>query len=202
MLTARAFSARHGREGKSGTRRFPFCFFMNTRTFAPHASGRARDDDNNRTPSWRNRLSRYGALALWLAFISYASTGTFAAAETSRIIGPLLRWLFPAITEQQLALAHFLTRKLAHFLEYAVLALLAARAFIPSTRDALRRRWFWCALLVVAAYALLDEYHQSFVPTRTASVWDSLIDTAGGATALLVLKLWRARRARAERRGV
>jgi VanZ family protein len=146
-------------------------------------------------PSWPNRLWRYAPLALWLALISFASTDAFAASNTSRLIGPFLRWLFPAITEAQLASAHFITRKLAHFTEYALLALLAARAFRPSTKELLRRRWFWCALVLVAVYALLDEYHQSFVPTRTASIYDSLIDTAGGATALGLLILWRTRRA-------
>ena len=149
--------------------------------------------DSHQRPSWRNRAWRYGPLLLWLAVIFYASTGAFSAANTSRIIGPLLRYLFPAITDAQLATAHFITRKLAHFTEYALLALLAARAFLPSTNALLRRRWFWCALLLVATYALLDEYHQSFVPTRTPSIYDSMIDTAGGATAL-VLIAWRRRR--------
>jgi VanZ family protein len=147
------------------------------------------------TPIRRNRLWRYGPLVVWLAFIFFASTGELSAANTSRIIGPLLRWLFPNITEVQLLRAHFLTRKLAHFTEYAVLALLAARAFIPSTKELLRRRWLTSALVLVAAYALLDEYHQTFVPSRTGSIWDSMIDTAGGATALVVLTLWRMRRA-------
>jgi VanZ family protein len=147
-------------------------------------------------PSGRNRLWRYGPLVVWLAFIFFASTGELSAANTSRIIGPLLRWLFPNITEPQLLRAHFLTRKLAHFTEYAVLALLAARAFIPSSKDLLHRRWLTSALVLVAVYALLDEYHQTFVPSRTGSIWDSMIDTTGGATALIALALWRARRQR------
>ncbi len=147
------------------------------------------------TPTWRNRLWRYGPLLLWLGFIFYASTGAMAASNTSRIIGPLLHWLFPDITGPQLLRAHFITRKLAHFSEYALLALLAARAFSTSTRASLHRRWFISALLLVVVYALLDEYHQSFEPTRTASIWDSAIDISGGATALVVLALWRRRRA-------
>ncbi len=150
---------------------------------------------SNQSPSWRNRLWRYGPLVLWLALISLASTGAMSAANTSRIIGPLLHWLFPGITEAQLLRAHFLTRKLAHFSEYAILALLAARAFIPSTKSWLHQRWLLSALILVAAYALFDEYHQSFVPTRTPSIWDSMIDTIGGTTALVLLAWWR-RRAR------
>jgi VanZ family protein len=44
-----------------------------------------------------------------------------------------------------------------------------------------------CAALVVV-YALADEYHQSFVPSRTASIYDSLIDMIGGLTALLIVR--------------
>jgi VanZ family protein len=145
-------------------------------------------------PSWRRRLWRYGPLLLWLGFIFYASTNSFSAANTSRIIEPLLRWLAPNITKAQLLSAHFIVRKCAHFTEYALLALLAARAFLSSTKHALRHRWLISTLVLVAVYALLDEYHQAFVPTRTPSIYDSMIDTAGGLTALVVLALWRKKR--------
>jgi VanZ family protein len=52
----------------------------------------------------------------------------------------------------------------------------------------LRRRWFLVALLLIAVYALLDEYHQSFVPSRTGTIYDSLIDTAGGLTGLILIR--------------
>ena len=42
-------------------------------------------------------------------------------------------------------------------------------------------------LLIVFLYGASDEFHQSFVPTRTARVSDVFIDTAGGAFGLLVL---------------
>ena len=71
----------------------------------------------------------------------------------------------------------------------AILALLAARAFRSSTRELLRTRWFWLSLLLVVLYALGDEFHQSFVPSRTASIYDSMIDTLGGLTALAFLTI-------------
>ena len=148
---------------------------------------------------WRKRLWRYGPLLLWMAFIWFASTGEFSAANTSRIIRPLLLWLFPDISPSELARAHFLVRKTAHFAEYAVLAFLAARALAASSKRALRRGWFFIALLLVIAYALLDEYHQSFVATRTASIYDSLIDISGGLTALLLYALWRKRKAKVKK---
>jgi len=45
-------------------------------------------------------------------------------------------------------------------------------------------------LLLVVIYGLLDEFHQSFVPSRTASIYDSMIDIAGGLTVLLIFKFF------------
>lgn len=134
-------------------------------------------------------LSRYLPLVAWLIFISYASSDNFNAGNTSRIIGPLVLWLFPNTTPETLLVIHVITRKTAHFTEYAILAFLAARAFRTSPRPALANRWFIAALALVVAYALVDEYHQSFVPSRTASIYDSMVDMAGGLTALLILRL-------------
>ena len=133
-------------------------------------------------------LSRYLPLAAWLVFISFASSDSFNAGNTSRIIGPLILWLFPNTTPETLTVVHGITRKAAHFTEYAILAYLAARAFRTSPRPALANRWFIASLALVVAYALLDEYHQSFVPSRTGSVFDSFIDMAGGLTALLLIR--------------
>ena len=142
-------------------------------------------------PSARQRFWRYGPLLLWLLFISFASTSEFSAANTSPIIRPLLLWLFPNLSEAQLAAVHFLTRKAAHFTEYAVLAFLARRAFVTSSNAFIQRHWVQLGLLLVVACALLDEFHQRFVPTRTGSIYDSAIDVAGGLTVLLIYKFCR-----------
>ena len=134
-------------------------------------------------------LSRYVPLLLWMAFISFASTGNFSAGNTSRIIGPLVLWLFPGTTPETLLVIHGVTRKLAHLSEYALLGILAARAFRGSPRAWLRERWFLVSLSLIVVYALLDEYHQTFVPLRTGTIYDSLIDMTGGLTALLIV--WR-----------
>jgi VanZ family protein len=131
-----------------------------------------------------------------MALIFFASTGEFSASNTNLLIQPLLRWLFPHITDERIAIVHLLLRKCGHFTEYGILGLLAARAFITSSRTRLSRSWFVAALLLVCVYALSDEYHQSFVASRTASIYDSLIDMAGGFTALLFLTLWRKRPSR------
>ena len=87
-----------------------------------------------------------------------------------------------------MGIIHGITRKLAHFMEYALLAFLAARAFRTSSNSSLHQHWFLISFILVAVYALIDEYHQSLVPSRTASVLDSLIDMAGGLTMLLAIR--------------
>lgn len=152
------------------------------------------EDSGSDSHTRQGRLRRYLPLFLWMALLFFASTGAFSASNTNLLIQPVLRWLFPHISEERIALAHFLLRKCGHFSEYAILSLLAARAFITSSRAGLRRSWFIAALLLVCLYALSDEYHQSFVPSRTASIYDSLIDMMGGLTALVFMALWRQRK--------
>lgn len=142
------------------------------------------------TKQTRGRFWRYGPLILWMLFMSLASTSGFSAGNTSEILRPILLWFFPDLSESRIVLVHFLTRKAAHFTEYAVLAFLARRSFISSSHSFLRRYWFELGLLLIVVYGLLDEYHQSFVPSRTASIYDSAIDVAGGLTILMAAKFF------------
>src|SRR5229473_876226 len=139
--------------------------------------------------SSHHRLSRYGPLVLWAALIFLGSSSVLSASHTSVLLRPLI-WLFPQVSDATLATIHFLVRKAGHLTEYAILALLAARASRTSSRELLRNRWFWVSLLFVVAYSLSDEFHQSFVPSRTASIYDCMIDSAGGLVALTIL-WWR-----------
>jgi VanZ family protein len=151
-------------------------------------------DDNKR----RSRAWRYAPLIFWMGLVLFASTGTMSASNTSRIIEPLVRWLFPRISEARVETIHFVIRKCAHFTEYAILALLAARAFLPSSKEFLRRHWLAASLALVVCVSLADEYNQSFNPARTGTIKDSALDTIGGLTALAILAYLRARH---ERRG-
>ena len=139
--------------------------------------------------SSHHRLSRYGPLVVWAALIFIGSSSALSGTNTSLVLRPVI-WLFPHVSEATLAALHFLVRKAGHLTEYAILALLAARAFRTSAREFLCTRWFWVSLLFVVGYSLSDEFHQSFVPSRTASIYDSMIDSVGGFVALW----WRRRK--------
>jgi VanZ family protein len=145
--------------------------------------------DNQKTKTFQ-RIYRYGPLLLWMVLISFASGHEFSAINTGQIFRQFILWIFPNLSEERVTAIHFLMRKLAHFTEYAVLGVLSARAFASSANDSVRRHWFQVSLLLIVCYALLDEFHQSFVPGRTASIYDSAIDVAGGLTALLLSRIW------------
>lgn len=111
------------------------------------------------------------------------------SAELLGYFEPFLHWLFPSLSHAQLGEIHHLARKCGHLCEYAVLALLLWRA-LHATKTNLPP-WSWPkvggTLLIVFIYAITDEFHQIFVPTRTPHVTDVLIDICGGAIALLAL---------------
>jgi VanZ family protein len=146
------------------------------------------------TSVWRGRIIAYAPLFLWIGVIFFLSSGSGSMAATSKIIRPVLEFLFPTTSEESLQLMHFYIRKCAHFTEYAVLALWATRAFRRSSAELLRRRFYIFAFVVGAVVALLDELNQGFISSRTSSIWDVLLDISGGVSALIVYYLTPSRR--------
>ena len=127
---------------------------------------------------------------IWMALIFSASSDSHSYEHSSLFVEPFLHWLFPRMSQSWVEVIHLIIRKCAHFTEYANLALLLWRALRqPVKHDS--RLWNWqevrLTLLVVMLYAATDEFHQSFVSTRTALVSDVFIDTTGGAAGLLAL---------------
>jgi len=137
--------------------------------------------------------------AAWMVMIFVGSTGLLAESRTSRFIAPLLRWLVPGIAEETVGRVVFAIRKCAHAGEYGLLAVLVLAA-LGGTFRLLPRTWSWRraggALLICAGYAVSDEVHQAFVPSRFGNPVDVLIDTAGAVAALLMLWAWCGWRAR------
>ncbi len=141
------------------------------------------------TLSLARKLSYWLPPFLWMTAIFIFSTDLFSAGNTGGMVAKIIRWLYPAISEENLQTAHFLVRKAGHFTVYAVLALLLIRAFRAATEWRWRWQWALYSFFIVGIYALLDEYHQSFTTSRTGSVYDSLIDLTGGVFMLFVLWL-------------
>jgi len=135
---------------------------------------------------------------IWLGFIFIGSTDLMSAEHTSRFLIPFLLWLKPDISPEALAQVHFVLRKLGHITEYAILAMLFWRGLRRETnlqiKVILRLRsgqtLFLSVWILCAIFAATDEYHQSFVASRTAAIGDVLIDCAGAIFGLLISMGW------------
>jgi VanZ family protein len=125
----------------------------------------------------------------WAAVIFSLSTDAFSAEHTGRILRLILFTLMPHLSEQTFVTIHFFVRKTAHFTEYFIFCLLLYRG-IRGGRRGWRWSWALTALLIAAGYSALDEIHQAFVASRTASPYDSLLDSIGATFAVIALFLW------------
>jgi VanZ family protein len=137
--------------------------------------------------NFKRLLKNWLPVFIWLGVIFLGSIDLMSAEHTSRFIVPFLRWLKPDISPEALASIHFIVRKCAHLGEYAVLALLLLRAAIFMTN--LGRSMLICYVSVWVAclfVAVTDEFHQTFVASRSASVRDILIDSGGAILGLLI----------------
>ena len=97
------------------------------------------------------------------------------------------------VTENYFGDFNFSVRKLAHFSEYAILFLIARWTLAASKLEQIRARGAWSALAIAVAYAMLDEWHQAYVPGRSAAWGDVLIDASGATVSWLFLTLWEKR---------
>ena len=78
--------------------------------------------------------------------------------------------------------------KLAHFTEYYFFGILICRWLLNEKNDFVKRHALFITILIGMCYAGSDEWHQSFIPGRVASIWDGLFDTAGIAAAALTYR--------------
>jgi VanZ family protein len=153
----------------------------------------------NMGPFRSSRLSRaldWLPAALSVAVIVAESTSTMSAENTSRWLYPVCARLFGPISTPHWAELHHLIRKTGHFVGYGCVSV----AFLYGWLRTLHRRrgkyrpiWRRAAFLAVSStllIAILDEYHQSFLPSRTSSPIDVCIDLCGAVAAQLFLLTW------------
>ena len=117
------------------------------------------------------------------------STDLGSAEHTRRVLYPVFHFLF-GMDLGRFAGWHAVLRKIGHFVGYFALSVLlfrSWRATFPrlSTRWCLQ--WSTVALLSTSLVASLDEWHQSFLPSRTGTVLDVLLDSSAALVAQIAL---------------
>jgi VanZ family protein len=126
------------------------------------------------------------------ALISIFSTHYFTPEETGRVIVPILRWFLPDASSNLIRHLHFGIRKLAHVTEFGAFSVTVFRG-IRGSRTGWQLNWALLTFLIAVCYAVLDEFHQRYVPLRHSSPKDVTIDTVGALLAQLMV-WWYAKR--------
>ena len=157
-----------------------------------------QDSDSSRAPLNSDRhqtLKAWLAAVLWLIVIAIESTAYLSAENTSRILYPILHFLF-GISRVSFEPWHVFIRKSGHVFGYGLLCILLFRAWRETLHTPRNPKWTlrWATLAVLgtALVASLDEWHQSYIPSRTGRWQDVVLDTCAGIAAQLALLLyWR-----------
>jgi VanZ family protein len=124
---------------------------------------------------------------LWMVLIFVGSTDILSAEHTSRFLVPFLRWLDPQISWATLNAIQIAVRKLGHVTEYAILAALLWRALRGGAAWRTKMSILVGVVLIgCGVFAASDEFHQSFIPSRTSSFHDVMIDICGALIGLAI----------------
>jgi VanZ family protein len=153
----------------------------------------SRGADSRLNKNRNEVLKAWIAAILWLIVIAIESTAWLSSHNTSRILYPLLHFLF-GVDRVRFETWHFYIRKSGHVVGYAILSTLLFRAWRATWPglDNLKWKpnWALIAVLGTAFVASLDEWHQSFIPSRTGRWQDVVLDTCAGIAAQILIFLW------------
>jgi VanZ family protein len=125
--------------------------------------------------------------ALGVCGIALESTDMFSSQHTGSFLYALLTAAFGYIDPVRFEIIHHIIRKTGHFAGYGTLSFLFFRALRATVTTKRAQLWIW-SIALTAVVASLDEWHQTFLPSRTGSIYDVMLDTAGAMltqTALL-----------------
>jgi VanZ family protein len=130
------------------------------------------------------------AAGLWMLLIAIESTDMLSAEHTSRFLYPLLHYLM-GMDLARFAVVHHYIRKVGHFVGYFTLSFFLFRAWRATLHLPWAPRWAlrWAAIAFTmsALVASLDEWHQSFIPSRTGVFSDVVLDSCAALTAQVLI---------------
>jgi VanZ family protein len=144
------------------------------------------------TASRPNLLRAWWPAIVWIGLIAFESTGFFSSQNTSSALYTLLTRLFGQISFYKFLVFHHYLRKTGHVVGYGMLSLLLLRgwrATLDQDHSQLGRTALlsWLGTVFVAT---MDEWHQRFIPSRTGTVRDAVLDSVAGVVFLLVAYFW------------
>jgi len=146
----------------------------------------------NWTASRPNLVRAWWPAAVWVGLIALESTDTFSSEHTGSVLYSLLTHLFGHIDYDKFVVFHHYLRKTGHVVGYGMLGLLLLRGWRATFGRAQALLWRTSLLswLGTAFVASMDELHQSYIPSRTGTWRDAVLDSVAGLAFLLVAYFW------------
>jgi VanZ family protein len=136
----------------------------------------------------RRELNYWLPPIVWSAVILIASTDLFSGSNTAGLLQSIAVTIFGhRFAPDTAATLNFFIRKTAHVTEYGILSALTFRA-LRGGKTSWNPRWATGAIVFAMLIASIDEIHQSFVPSRTGTWRDVLLDAAGAAIAQVLIR--------------
>jgi len=139
-----------------------------------------------------NLVRAWWPAVVWTVLITFESTDFFSSRNTSGMLYTILTRLFGEINLHDFLVFHHYLRKTGHVVGYGMLSLLLLRGW-RATLGRVHTLLLRAALLSwlgTAFIAGMDEWHQSYIPSRTGTIWDVALDTVAGVAFLVVAYLW------------
>ena len=124
---------------------------------------------------------------VWAAVILSASSDLFSSTHTGGWIERITSWFGPSLAPATLDLVNRVLRKLGHLTAYAILSALSFRS-LRGEGPGWRLRWAVGAIVMALLVASIDEFHQSFVASRTGTWHDVVIDAAGATLMQITIR--------------
>lgn len=146
--------------------------------------------------SQKHVLKVWLAAVLWMALIAIESTSFLSSDHTGRFLYPILHFL-TGMDMAHFYVWHTIIRKAGHCVGYGVLSFLLFRAWrvtLPGP-DTWTLKWAAIAFIMTASVASLDEWHQTFLSSRTGSFHDVLLDSFAALIAQILIAIFLQRRA-------
>lgn len=129
---------------------------------------------------------------MWIILITFESTDYFSSEHTGSLLYTLLVRVLGDINFHDFLVFHHYLRKTGHVVGYGMLALLLLRGWRATFGHG--RSMLWCTSLLswlgAAFVASMDEWHQSYIPSRTGTWRDAVLDSVAALGFLLAAYFW------------
>ena len=143
-------------------------------------------------PAKKKLLKEWIAAGLWLGLIAVESTNLLSATNTSRILYPIFHF-FTGVDPVRFVLWDYYIRKIGHFVGYfglSVLLFRSWRATLPfADPSPWSMQWARISFFMTALVASLDEWHQTYLNSRSGSLRDVVLDSSAALIAQILIFL-------------